>query len=469
MLRTLHYRYRRLSRLGTKSSAILNHSRAFSSSKCVQETHKSSKVKKVSRIVRNDSSSALEEDNASKTVEKQLMLLPKVGSTDHIKQDELHTDGLFAGNKPLFLGNASIDSGASRNNLKTIFSTLTKVKKVTDGSTSEIDVQGIINDLKSDENFTETAVNHDGLKKPIIPWDASISGMVYNDDPFKAVPRTVVDRLRPYKLIRVERKSKTAKLKAPKLIKLKFHNAKINDETSLVDISLTRNKSTGKTQASAPTSKSKEEFAQSHSSLSQFKFIRSDQHVFKTDVNKLSTFLAKEFQKATKLTIDTEFTNNDLPLYIYIEKTISSRMLLRRFLLKRIVDHTDPLLRTIMTSYGKSEYGTKFEKRVGLKTNTLIQNLCDYLPSIFFSGNSIDCVSSLSPVAAFRRLHWLNYAKRHRVFWGRNIDNDFVYNINENYKMSRNGVRYMKHPISLHCRTFHEAFTEWEEFINEYK
>ncbi|CEP64697.1 Mrx6p LALA0_S13e00936g [Lachancea lanzarotensis] len=463
MLKSLKYRYRRFPRLDTKSSAILNHNRAFSSPNCFQEANKSFKCVGGSRVVRNDTSSvAADRGLTPNHIQKQLFLVPKVGSTDHIQQDEVHTDGLFAGHKPLFLGNASTEPRGSRNNIKTIFSTLTKVKKVTEGSTSEIDVQGIINDLKSDDSSSETAVNYEGIKKPIIPWDASISGMVYNDEPFKAVPRTVVDRLRPYKLIRVERKSKSAKFKAPKMIKMKFHNAKINDETFLVDISQPRNRNPAKTRSTEPVSKSKEKFTQFNSSLNQFKFIRGDQHIFKTDVTKLSTFLAKEFQKATKLTVDTEFTRNELPLYIYIQNTISSKMLLKRFLLGRIVDHTNPLLRTILSSYGNSQYGVKFEQRVRSKINSMVNDISEYLPSIYFSGNSIDCVSGPSPVAGFGRLHWLNYTKRHRVLWGSNIDNDFVFNIDEHYKMSRNGVRYMKHPISLHCRTFYEAFTEWE-------
>ncbi|SCU97365.1 LAME_0F19438g1_1 [Lachancea meyersii CBS 8951] len=467
MFKTLHYRYRRIPRVSREHTVFIQGSRAFSSSKGSNDINRNSKTRNPIASKTSIDKAAPNGDNkgpVSNRLHRAPILVPKVGSTDHIQQDEVHTDGLFAGHKPLFLGSQSIDARTSRGGLRTIFSTLTKVKKATDGSTSEIDVRGIINDLKSEENTQEVWTNHDGVEKPVIPWDASISGMVYNDRPFKAVPRTVVDRLKPYKLIRVERKSKTAKPRAPELIKLKFHNSKINDETFLIDINQAGSRRTPKPQWSESMAKSREAYVQALTLLSQFKFIRSDQHVFKTDVNRLSMFLAKEFQKTTKLTVDTEFTGYRLPFYIYIEKTISSKILFRRLLLKRINDHTEPLLKTILSSYSNPEHGPKFEKRVRLKVKSLIEDLSEYLPSIFFSGNAVDCVSNVSPVKGFGRLHWLTYSKRRRVFWGRNIDNDFTFNIDEHYKMSRSGVRYMKHPLSLQCKTFREAFTEWEYY-----
>ncbi|SCU86836.1 LADA_0E00562g1_1 [Lachancea dasiensis] len=395
---------------------------------------------------------------------KKSILVPKVSSTDHIQQKEVHTEGLFAGHKPLFLGDSSTNSLSSSTGLRGLFGTLAKIKKTEDDNgNAEVDIQGLINDLRN----SNEQVQYDDIgrpAKPVIPWDASISGMVYNDDPFKHVPRKVVDRLRPFKPIRIERKSKSAQYKAPELIRLKFHNSKVNDEMQFIDIGRARNKRPINTDINEAASQSRLQHSAVINSLSQFKFVRGDQHVFKVDVDKLTSFLAKEFYKSTRLTIDSEFGNSHLPLYIYLDKSLSSRRLLGRYLRKHINEHIKPLLKTILSSYDSEQAAKKFELRVQLKVDSVVKNLTEYLPSVFFSGDVVDCVTHTSPVPSFGRIYWLKNNKRHSTFWGENINNDFVFNLNGDYKITRSGLRYMKYPITLQCKTFREAFTEWEDY-----
>ncbi|SCV05145.1 LANO_0H01046g1_1 [Lachancea nothofagi CBS 11611] len=467
MLRTFQYRHSRISRAHNRAAFFLLSSRTISSS----NNNGSSKDVKTDSTPNRTANSESKPDSrlaSNRTFGKNNrtpgFLVPKVNSTDHIQQDEVHTEGLFAGHRPLFLGELSVKTATSSGNLDGIFSTITKIKKVTDETkSSEIDIQGIISDLKSDDihvSFDKSGA----AKKPVIPWDASISGMVYNDEPFKDIPRTVVGRLKPFKLMRIERKNKGTKFKAPELIKLKFHNSKIDDEAQLIDINQKNHKKLTNAEYCDTMTRARHEYHAIIKSLSQFKFIRSDQHVFKTDVDKLNNLLVKEFHKTANLSIDSEFLRNQLPFYIYIEKSLSSKLLFQRFLKKRISYHIDPLLKSILGSYGTEDQAQKFEKRIRLKVNTITQDLSDYLPSVFFTGDVVDCVSHASPVSGFGRLHWLKSTKRRKSIWGKNIENDYVLNVNENYRMTRSGVKYMKYPISLHCKTFREAFTEWEYY-----
>ncbi|KAM3165291.1 MIOREX complex component 6 [Lachancea thermotolerans] len=393
---------------------------------------------------------------------KGVYLVPKVHSTDHIKQDEIHTEGLFAGNKPLFLGELSLSFKRPSGALDGIFGTLTKIKRATDdGGDQEIDVQGIINDLQTGDKDISSG-EKSAAKRPVIPWDASISGMVYNDQPFKQVPRGVVNKLKPFKLLKIERKSKSGNSQDHELVKMKVHNSKVNDELQLVDLNRGATRRPPTLELNDSAGKAKRFYTDESKSLTQFKFIRSDQHVFKTDVDKLNNLLVKEFLKRTKLKIDSEFRDNQLPLYIYINKTLSSNALLQRFIRKRVKDHISPLFTTILSSYEREDEAKKFEKRIQLRVNSLVEDLAEYFPSVFFAGDIVDCVHHPSPVPGYGRLYWLKPGKRHKVIWGRNSESDFVFNLSNTYRITRSGVRYMKYPINIHYRTFHQAFTEWE-------
>lgn len=396
---------------------------------------------------------------------KKSLLVPHVPNTDYIPHSEIQTEGLFAGYKPLFLGNSSLDEKRA-DVLDGLFTSLTKIKKGTSAPNGEINVQEILDDLQKDD--TMETLKEKSHKKPVIPWDASISGMVYNDQPFKDVPRNVVGKLKPFKLLRIERRNKKDG-KSDGMIKMKVHNPKIDDEPEVVDLlhENQRNKFNqkfGTTDTDVVIDSRKKYEIEKVNYAHKHKFIKSDQHIFKTDVDKLNRFLAKEFYKLTKLTLYSEFKDYHLPLYIYVDKSISSKRIFQSFLRKRILNNITPLLTTICSSYPTEEQAEKFKSRVLIKIDTIVKDLSEYLPSVYFTGDVVDCILHPSPIPGFGRIHWLKPTKRHNVFWGKNIDSDFVFNLNKEYKVTRSGVRYMSYPINLHWKTFDAAFTEWDYF-----
>lgn len=141
------------------------------------------------------------------------LLVPKVASTEYIPIKEVHTEGLFAGYRPLFLGNSSFSSDMRKGkNFHALDDGLPNIQ-VIDASEKDgkLDVQEIIEDLQKTsliENVSDKEqFSSSHKRKPVIPWDASISGMVYNDMPFKYVPKNVISKMKPFKLMRIERKS----------------------------------------------------------------------------------------------------------------------------------------------------------------------------------------------------------------------------------------------------------------------
>ncbi|SCU84532.1 LAMI_0C07844g1_1 [Lachancea mirantina] len=386
------------------------------------------------------------------------ILLPRVRNTDDIGDRELQTEGLFAGYKPLFLGN-------SMNNLEVVkpfndlITTLRKISVVGKDSKNGSDTTDAVSENKESTSVYLKQSSADGS---IIPWDASISGMVYNDEPFKDVPRTIVSKLKPFKLMKITPKSSRVK-KKDDAIKARFHNSKIDDKAELVDLRRRVPLKHQKAFSSLTHSDSaRQKYQQANTDASKFRFIKADRHVFKSDVERLGRFLAKEFQKLTDLSIRYDLHDYHIPLYIYVNKSITSRITFKRALRKRVVDHIDPMLATILSNYENSEHAENFANRVKIKTDSIVNEISDYLPSVYFTGESIDCIIHPSPIKNFGRLHWLKPTKRHNIFRGRNIDNDFVFSINNDYKLTRSRMRYVPFPVNLHWKTFSGAFEEWE-------
>lgn len=406
---------------------------------------------------------------------KKSILVPRVPPTDYIPTGDVQTEGLYAGYRPLFLGNSPVRGDRKSNALDNFFSSFTNLKLVDETKNSKVvNVNDIIEDLKRD-NTEEKFLNNNGKnRRPIIPWDASISGMVYNDQPFRDVPKNVVSRLKPFKVVRVEKKSDSRKNpKGTDLIRMKVHNSKVNDESEMINLSnVHRSRKSNHVWHKDHTEAVKEAVMNSRKnyerelsdSAYRHKFIKSDQRVFKSDTEKINRLLAKEFHKQTHLSISSEFTRNLLPLYIYVDKSISARRLFRRFLKKRIVEHTQPVLTTLLASYDTKEQARKFNAKITLKINNIVRELSEYLPSVYFTGKSVDCILHSSPIPGFKRIHWLKPHKRHCIFWGKNVDIDYFFHLNGEYNITRGGVKYMRYPINLHWKTFDGAFSEWDYF-----
>lgn len=414
-------------------------------------------------------------DTTAESRSKKHLIVPRVPSTDYIPAPEVQTEGLFAGYRPLFLGNSTFRGEKRSNALDNFFTSFANLKVVEESKRSdEVNVQDIIEDLKRDTQ--DTLQNSKGKnRKPIIPWDASISGMVYNDESFKNVPRNVVSRLKPFKMVRVEKKSqqKNTSGRTTNMIKMKVHNSKVTDETEMINLfSVCATRKSAQTWNHHYSAASKESALNARKNYERVmknyahrhKFIKSDQRVFKTDVDKLNRLLAKEFHKQTNLSLNTVFGENFLPLYIYVDKSISSRRLFRQFLNKKIMEHINPVLSTILSSYEGKDQAEKFQAKIKLKIRNIVRELSEYLPSVYFTGESVDCILHPGPIASFKRIHWLKPNKRRCIFWGKNIDMDYVFNTNGDYNVTRSGLKYMRYPVNLNWKTFDAAFSEWDYF-----
>ncbi|CAR26819.1 ZYRO0C02244p [Zygosaccharomyces rouxii] len=402
------------------------------------------------------------------------LVVPRVPPTDYISAPEIQTEGLFAGYRPLFLGNSPINDKNGSTPLDNFFTSFANLKVVEESEVvGEVNVQEVIEDLRRGIPSGQMSNSKGKNRKPIIPWDASISGMVYNDDPFKHVPNNVVSKLKPFKMVRLEKKS-DKNVKQPNMVKMKVHNSKVNDEPELINIfnvqpngrrphrhmwKSSSDKNEGTDDVAMTRQKYHEEkvqFANKH------KFLRSDQRVMKQDIDKLNRLLVKELYKLTNLTVNMDFRETPLPLFIYVDKSIAAKQVLRRELKKRILDHVHPVLSMTLSAYENEEQMKRFQLRINARIRHTVRDLSEYLPSVSFTRSSVDCVISNSPIQSFKRIHWLKRRKRQNVFKGRNADLDYCFNINGAFNVTRSGVKYIRYPVYLNCESFDEAFSEWD-------
>ncbi|CAI4049308.1 Mrx6p SKDI_14G0380 [Saccharomyces kudriavzevii IFO 1802] len=415
------------------------------------------------------------------------LLVPKVASTEYIPIKEVHTEGLFAGYRPLFLGNSSFSSDMRKGkNFHALDDGLPNIQ-VIDASEKDgkLDVQEIIEDLQKTsliENVSDKEqFSSSHKRKPVIPWDASISGMVYNDMPFKYVPKNVISKMKPFKLMRIERKSHAKNSKKPSMIKLQFHNQRINDTQELVNFY--QNKT--RLHESFYSSKSYQEFKYSSTNMSKRQkmlkargdfehklknyaykhtFIKNDQELFRNELTKLNKILSREFKKLTKLSIHNEFKREHLPLVVYVSKSNNTKKLLRRSLKNKIMDHIYPVYTTILSTLANSKDSKKFETKIKGYIEKIITRLSDEIPSTYFFQDGVDCIIQPSPVHNFKRIHWLRYTKRHNTFWGRSINKDVQVSFNDKYVVTRSGVKYTRYPTNLNTQLLETAFEEWDYY-----
>ncbi|SJM83420.1 uncharacterized protein ZBIST_1018 [Zygosaccharomyces bailii] len=403
---------------------------------------------------------------------KARLLVPRVPSTDYITAPEIQTEGLFAGYRPLFLGNSPIGEKRSSGPLDNFFTSFANLKLTEDSErVGEVNVQEVIEDLKRDVPSKYMSNSRGRNRKPIIPWDASISGMVYNDEPFKHVPNNVVSKLKPFKIVRIERKSEP-KNPRPDMVRMKVHNSKVNDEPEMINIfnaHAKRRKSNGSvwneggslTGDTYETARRKYDREINHFN-DKHKFIRSDQRVTKQDIDKLNRLLVKELHKLTNLAVSTDFREMPLPLCIYVDKSIYAKQSLRRTIKKRILDHIQPALSMTLSAYGTEESAKRFERKMHARIKNTVRDLCECLPSAYFTREAVDCVVGLSPVQGFKRMHWLKPRKRNNVFRGKNFDMDYMFTLDGTFNVTRSGVKYMRYPVTLNCTSFDKVFSEWD-------
>ncbi|CAI4049551.1 hypothetical protein SUVC_14G0380 [Saccharomyces uvarum] len=459
--------------------------RAYSGGKVVEEAdpHASSLSQQRKQLL-DISSSGRQKTTTGSNLH---LLVPKVASTDHIPKKEVNTEGLFAGYRPLFLGNSSFPSDVRKGkNFHDLDEVLPNIQLV-DASEKDgkLNVQEIIEDLQrtslreSISNMEQSSSSH--KRRPVIPWDASISGMVYNDMPFKHIPKNVVSKLKPFKLVRVERKSNSKNGKKPSMIKLQFHNRRINDTLEFVN--LYRNKthlhesfyhaktyqeseySNTNTNRRQKLLKARSDFEHKLKNYAyKHTFIKNDQELFRNELAKLNKVLAREFKKLTKLSIHNEFKREHLPLAVYVSKSNGTKKLFQRSLRMKIMDHIYPVYTTILSSLTHSKDLKKFENKIKESIEKIITRLSDEIPSTYFFQDGVDCIIQPSPIHNFKRMHWLRYTKRHNTFWGRSINKDVQVSFNDKYVVTRSGVRYTRYPTNLNTQLLETAFEEWDYY-----
>lgn len=401
---------------------------------------------------------------------KKSLLVPRVQSTDHISKSDIHIEGLFAGFKPLFLGNSSIQTNEYGRNGNT---------SLLPGGTLNI------NDLlrfltKGNENKLVDVLTSDGekLKKPVIPWDVSISGLTFDDQSFNKVPRKIVTNLKPF---RIERKKRSDNTVVNELIEMRVHNPKINDELELVDIFDKSNRNGQEYRKVQYNKEGKEIYhvLKKNAQIAKkrykddlkriafrYKFVRDDQIELRNDTNRLNNFLLQKFYKMTKLQLLNEPRESILPLSIYFQSTKTSKRTLRNFLKRKVDEQILPVLATVVSSIESPTDANQFEERMHRNIKGVIKDLIYHLPSVYFrdSANSVESVVMPSPVPGFKRMYWLKYSKRKNTFWGKNIHKEYVFNMTREEIITRNGIKYLKHPISIYWKTIDEVFNEWVYF-----
>ncbi|CCF56268.1 hypothetical protein KAFR_0A08340 [Kazachstania africana CBS 2517] len=411
---------------------------------------------------------------------KRSLIVPKVQNTDYISREELELEELFCGYRPLFLGNSPfIKPRYNPNNRSPSLPTLLVKLRLMDvlnmgsnSSSEKFDFNKIFQSQTEDDFMSDA----DKDRSPIFPWEVSVSGLNFQDEGFKNLPPKIVTSLNPFKPIARPKLESLPPANLYKSTKIRYHSPNINDRTDMVDlfdIHTLRNKrleTRGKypIQSTSLQDKYYLEAKQKYEEEIRFlarrnTFIIEDQLKLKNDINNLSAFISERFHELTKLTINDDFKERPLPLFIYFQSTIVSRRAYKRFLRKTIETHIDPILFTVKSAFESHSKAKKFQTQVELNIRRMIDNLTRQTPHISFTDGqkAVDSVIVSSPVPSFKRIFWIKPNKRSRVFWGENIDRNYPVQFEGKYVTTRNGIKYMKYPINLNWRTLGEVFDEW--------
>lgn len=406
------------------------------------------------------------------SAKKPTTLVPSVSSTDHLTDQEIHLEGLFAGSKPLFLGKlASMKSMPSFFDNGVLLSKNFRVINASDDGGE-----------KSLDEFLESVKDNDwnidnGEQKKVIPWQASISGIEYEDKSFSNIPKHVLSKLRPYKLIKLKMPKIVNKQRRASMIKnLKFHNNKVNDELHLVDIfgkpherDIAKHQ-LGAASAELDSNMSKEQISAKREHFKElmyyyhrYGFIKSDCDQYKTYVDKQSKLAQKEFQKVTGLVIKPGRSDFCLPLHLYVNKRQNSKILLERYLRKKLYRDVISVMLNFSSNISDQSMIKRFKKKLYNIQEETIRDLTNILPSTEFEALEADCCIMKSPVSGFKRMHWLKYSKRHNVMWGKNYSKEF--NVSGNsFALTRSGVRRMKYPVYINWTTYDSTFRAWNHY-----
>ncbi|CCE66284.1 hypothetical protein TPHA_0P01260 [Tetrapisispora phaffii CBS 4417] len=406
---------------------------------------------------------------------KKSLLVPKVASTDNLSSAEIQTEGLFAGYRPLFLGNSSLETNSKLDVLDNFFTSFANLKVSAPESETDSYNSGQIKDVIDDlQNGLESEQEQSSLtrenRKPIIPWDASIGGMVYSDKAFKDLPKSVVSKLSPFKLVKLERSQDKSQVKPKRFIKIKVHNSKVSDDLEMVNLfdsdktkhydkHIQDGSIIGVTRDQMIKDRKEYENEMNHYLL-LFRFLKSDQRLYITYLDKLMRFLERQIFKKIKLHTHSPVLLYRLPIFIYLPPSSIGIKSLRRILRKQIINQSSPLMSILLPCYEKEFQREKLLSKFNNKVNTLLNDLIIALPSYHIHDTDTDCIIQQSPVPNFKRLYWLKPTLRKNVFYGKNIHQEYVFNYSKSYDITRSNIKYMRYPIGLRSKTVKEAFSK---------
>ncbi|KAL6950999.1 hypothetical protein ACO0QE_000285 [Hanseniaspora vineae] len=198
----------------------------------------------------------------------------------------------------------------------------------------------------------------------------------------------------------------------------------------------------------------------------EYSFIKEDQSTLRTEIMKLNKFLSKEFEKMRNISIQNEFRNYVLPLYIYVDHSGVSKRRFRSYLKKMIMSHIEPLLETVCAAFEEQKQSDSFRKKVKIKLSNAIRHLRNEIPSIYFTTDGIDCILQKSSVKGFGKIYWLkNSSRQLYIFNRKNADKSYIVGGDQTSYYKRSGLKNMKYPIKLISEQFDDAFKRWEDFI----
>ena len=130
-----------------------------------------------------------------------------VPSIDHISIPDIQTEALYAGHRPLFLGNSTLQDSEYLSKYQPKFQLSPDLERELI-DTFKILVHG---DDSGAKKFLKRLLRMPPYKilkrmdagspvpaeTPIVPWMASISGLLYRDTAFKKIPNHIVAKLSP--------------------------------------------------------------------------------------------------------------------------------------------------------------------------------------------------------------------------------------------------------------------------------
>lgn len=402
---------------------------------------------------------------------KPSLLVPSVSPTDHLVPNEVHLEGLFAGFKPLFLGNsAAINAAADfMDSNGYIISKNFKVVAQDGDETSSKNLETFLETLKN----TEWELEEETPKK-IIPWEASISGIEYKDKSFNNVPKNVIGKLRPFKLLKLKNGKRSSKKRPTIIRQIKFNNSKVNDEMFLIDLFNQPNHSHAQMRNNDMTksiqnltkeqiSKRKEHFKEVMYFYHKYAFLKRDCDQYRNLVERFSKLAQKEFQKTTGLVIRPGRGDYSVPLHCYINKKVCSNALLERYFRKRLYQDVTSVLLTFTNTQDDLAM-KRFKRKLHRLQENTIKELLSTIPSAEFQEDS-DCLISQSPVVGFNRLHWLKQSKRWNTIRGKNITREYNYSSGV-YSITRSGMKYMRYPVYLNWNTYDTTFKSWNHYTS---